>query len=159
MSSREVPKRVCTTRYLGCHCKLKLRFLTKCETSHGFFMSSLYPQSNSPPYFHKQLSGTSIALVCIFFLCFIGIVYLSAKAPRPAATRVHPSSTVSRLAAQRRRPRLLEVWLDKHLDDDGTVHNWRVSRSLHAKSSDTEPSPSTRRTHTNLSPRQSFCPT
>jgi hypothetical protein len=89
-------------------------------------MSPLYPQSNSPPSVHKQLSGTSVALVCIFFFCFIGILYLSAKAPR-SPTRVLPSSTLSRLTTRRRRPRLLEIWLDEPLD--GAVHNWRVSQS------------------------------
>lgn len=90
-------------------------------------MSPLNPQSKSPPpYFHTQLSGTSVALVCVFFFCFIGIVYLSAKAPR-AATHVLPAPTVGRLTARRRRPRLLEIWLDKPLD--GAVHNWRVSQS------------------------------
>jgi hypothetical protein len=90
-------------------------------------MSHLYPPSDSsPPNFHRQLSGTSVALVCIFFFCFIGIVYFSSKAPRPA-TRVLPSSTARRLAAQRRRPRLLEIWLDEH--PDGTVPGWRVSQS------------------------------
>jgi len=88
-------------------------------------MSSLYPQSDSPPsYFHRQLSGTSVALVCAFFFCFIAIVYLSAKAPRPTP-RALASSTAARLTARRRRPSLLEIWLDKH--HDGTVRNWFVS--------------------------------
>jgi hypothetical protein len=124
-------------------------------TSKDVFFMALYPQSNSPPpYFHKQLSGTSVALVCIFFFCFIGIVYLSAKAPRPT-TRVLPSYTSSRLtAARRRRPRLLEISLDKHLD--GTVHDWRVSHSSHPS---TVESPTTTLTdvlsvhsHTNIQP-------
>ncbi len=94
------------------------------------FMSPLSPQSDPPPqYFHKQLSGTSVALICVFFFCFIGIIYLSAKASR-STTRVLPasSSSASRLTARRRRPRLLEIWLDKHLG--ASVHNWRVSHSL-----------------------------
>ena len=90
-------------------------------------MSSLSPLSDDPPQYHKELSGTSIALICIFFLCFIGIVYLSAKVPRATTQVLAASSSVARRwTAWRRRPRLLEVWLDKHLG--GTVHNWRVSR-------------------------------
>lgn len=91
-------------------------------------MSSSYPQSDSsPPYFHRQLSGTSVALVCVFFFCFVGIVYLSAKAPR--SSRLLQASTARRLTARQRRPRLLEIWLDKHLD--GTVHNWRPLAAWH----------------------------
>jgi hypothetical protein len=103
--------------------------LVTSDGSIHFSMASLYPQStSSPPYFHRQLSGTSIALVCVFFCCFIGIVYLSAKAPSPRPSRVLQSSTARRLTARQRRPRLWEIWLDKHLD--GTVRNWRVSHSL-----------------------------
>ncbi|KAF8504817.1 hypothetical protein F5888DRAFT_790014 [Russula emetica] len=94
-------------------------------------MSTLHPQANSPPqYFHKQLSGTSVALVCVFFCCFIGIVYLSAKAPRRATTRVIASSTARPLTARRRRPRLLEIWLDKHFDGTA-VHNWLPLAAWH----------------------------
>ena len=101
--------------------------LVTSDGSIHFSMASLYPQSDSsPPNFHKQLSGTSIALVCVFFCCFIGIVYLSAKPPRPS--RVLHTTTAAQLTARQRRPRLREIWLDKHLD--GTVLNWRVSHSL-----------------------------
>jgi hypothetical protein len=103
-----------------------LLLLVTTNGSIHFFMASLHPHSTpSPPYYHKQLSSTSVALVCIFFGCFIGIVYLSAKAPR----RALQSSTARRLSVRQRRPRLREIWLDKHLDV--TVHNWRVSHSLH----------------------------
>jgi hypothetical protein len=115
-----------------------------------FFMSSLYPQSHSsPPYYHKQLSGTSVALVCVFFVCLIGIAYLRAKAPR-RTTRVLASSTARRLTARQRRPSLLEIWLDKHLD--GTVHNWRVSHSFHLSTVESPTSRPPARTHTTLPP-------
>jgi hypothetical protein len=123
-------------------------FLLLVTTNDGpihFFMS-LYPQSHStPPYFHKQLSGASVALVCIFFVCFTGIVYLSAKSRR--TTRV---STPRRLVARRRRPWLFEIWLDKHLD--GAVHNWRVSHSLHPSTVESPTSRPPPRTHTTFPP-------
>ena len=91
-------------------------------------MASLYPQSDSTPqYFHKQLSGTSVALVCVFFCCFIAIVYLSAKAPRRLVLQ---SSTTKQLTVRQRRPKLHDIWLDKH-PDGATVRSWRVSHSLH----------------------------
>ncbi len=120
-----------------------------------FFMSSLNPQTNpSPPYSHKQPSGTSVALVCVFFSCFIAIVYLSAKAPRPSP-QVLASSTARRLVAWRRRPRLFEIWLDKHLE--GTVHNWRVSHPVDSPTQLSLTSRPPARTHTTF-PTNRFAP-
>ena len=121
-------------------------------------MSSRYPQPDSPPpYFHKQLSGTSIALICVFFLSFIGIVYLSAKSPRHSTRGVlFASSTARPLTARRRRPRLLEIWLDKQLD--GTVHNWLVSHSSHLSAVESPTSRLPSRTHTTFPPNRFASP-
>jgi hypothetical protein len=95
------------------------------------FMSSLPLQYDPPSQdVRRQLSGSSLALICVFFSCFIGIAYLTSKTPRaPTATPmpVFPASppTRRRFTARRRRPRLWEIWLDEYLG--GTVHNWRVS--------------------------------
>ena len=94
-------------------------------------MSSLPLQYDPPSQdVRRQLSGSSLALICVFFSCFIGIAYLTSKTPRaPTATPmpVFPASppTRRRFTARRRRPRLWEIWLGEYLG--GTVHNWRVS--------------------------------
>jgi len=108
----------------------------------------LYPQSHStPPSFHKQLSGTSVALVCIVFVSFIGIVYISAKS-RPTARVI----TSRQLAARQRRPWLFEIWPDKHLG--GTVHNWRVSHPLHLSTVESPTSRPLARTHATFLPHR-----
>jgi hypothetical protein len=91
-------------------------------------MSSLPLQYDPPAQDdHRQLSGSSLALICVFFSCFIGIAYLSSKAPRATTTTTIPifaaSSRPRRFTAGRRRPRLWEIWLDEYLG--GAVHNWR----------------------------------
>jgi hypothetical protein len=100
-------------------------------TAKAILSFSLPLQDDTPAQdVRRQLSGSSLALICIFFSCFIGIVYLTSKTPRAATTTpmpVFPASppTRRRFTAGRRRPRLWEIWLDEYLG--GTVHNWRVS--------------------------------
>jgi hypothetical protein len=86
-------------------------------------------QPELPPQpVHRQLNGTSIALISVFFVCFICIAYLSAKSSRAAMRPpvLAAASLPRRFTARRRRPKLWEIWLDKHLGGD--VQNWRVSR-------------------------------
>ncbi|KAI0002132.1 hypothetical protein BJV74DRAFT_34170 [Russula compacta] len=88
------------------------------------------PSRGNPP--NGGISHTTVALICVFIVCFSFFIYLSSKAPRVSEPVQAAESRARQFNPRRSKPKLWEVCLDddplhelelEHLGPD--VRNWR----------------------------------